>query len=278
MQHALRSSWKCLSASLETDEESLSSAAIAYCAESSPNERWVDGCRGKVSRLHPVSDSQKCLKYAASTHSKHWVSNPNVRVIHEDLVFLFKALIGIPAWWSVLWGCENAFIVMTHDSYNAFGFSVCIFFITDAQYFSKLCKTPNHEGKRHFQWLLGRGKGTMSTLSWKLWAEKRKILNVNDTVPSEKILKMAGRQSGQRQSTKFGAFKTTFSVMVFALSSSLASIASPFFSVSSWSHWQCEGEKEQNQQVLSKLWYFYQQTLFPCSERFKPGESFQCGG
>lgn len=97
MQHALKSSWKCLSTSLETDEESPSPAATACCAESSPNERWVGGCRGKVSRLHPVSNSQKCLKYAAATHSKHWVPNPNVRVIHEDLVFLFKALIGIPA-------------------------------------------------------------------------------------------------------------------------------------------------------------------------------------
>ena len=63
----------------------------------------------------------KCLNCAAATFSKHWAPTPNLTVKHEELVFLCKALIGIPVCRSA---CEDAFIVLTQDSYSAFSFYV----------------------------------------------------------------------------------------------------------------------------------------------------------
>lgn len=63
----------------------------------------------------------KYLNCAAATFSKPQVLAPNLRVNHEELVFLCKALIGMPVRWSAY---EDAFIVLTQDSYSAFGFYV----------------------------------------------------------------------------------------------------------------------------------------------------------
>lgn len=54
-----------------------------------------------------------CLNCDAATFCKHWDSTPNLRVKHEQLVFLCKTLIGIPVCQSE---CEDAFIVLTQDS------------------------------------------------------------------------------------------------------------------------------------------------------------------
>lgn len=188
-------------------------------------------------------------------------------------MFLCKALIGIRVCWSA---CEDAFIVLTRDSYSAFGFYVWFLWLMLS--ISVNCaRLQIMKVKALSVTSRGGGEVTMNTLSWKLWAVKRKILNINDTVWSEKPLKMAGRQLVQGQAC---AFKATCTTMVFAFSSS------PIFfvhevlllrrcsrSVSTWSHCRDVGEKENEKTVktilflravaISLLWEFHPRGVIP---------------
>lgn len=59
MEYALKSSWKCLSASLESGEESLPPAVAARCANLDQVRGWGTAGGAKARSHHPVLNSQK---------------------------------------------------------------------------------------------------------------------------------------------------------------------------------------------------------------------------